>query len=126
MKKGNLLMHKVITYLLLFLCATCISFHLTLYEVQSVQEVQDSQLASINHEYNNSGDGNNNSISHKLISNKFNRINIINTCGLLFFLAGTFNIIFAIQNSEFYIYEHDYFSKIYTSSLVSQKIRLNN
>ncbi len=126
MKEENILMHKVITYLLLFLCAACISFHLTLYGVQSVQEIQDSKLASINHEYYNSGDGNNNSIIHKLISNKLNRINVINTSGLLFFLAGTFNIILAIQNSESYIYEHDYFSKIFTKSLVSQKIRINN
>lgn len=126
MKTESKLLYKVITYLLLFLCATCISFHLTIYGVQSVQEIQDSQLASINHEYINSGDGNNNSIIHKLISNKHNRTNVINNSGLLFCLACTFNIIHTIQISESYLYEHEYFSKIYTRSLVAQKIRLNN
>lgn len=126
MKTGNKLLYKVVTYLLLFFCATCISFHLTIYGVQSVKEIQDSQLASINHEYNNTGDGNNNSIIHKLISNKHNRTNVINNFGLLFCLACTFNIIHTIQISESYLYEHEYFSKIYTRSLVAQKIRLNN
>lgn len=126
MKTKNILMYKVITYLLLFLCAACISLHLTIYGVQFVQEIQDSQFASINNEYNNSGDGNNNSITHKLISNNFNRIKVIDNSGLLFFLAGTFSIILSIQICEFYIDEHDSFSKIYARSLVAQKIRLNN
>ena len=126
MKTKNILMYKVITYLLLFLFVACISFHLAIYGVQYVQEIQDSQLASINHEYNNSGDGNNKSIIHKLISNNMNRIKVINKSGLLFFLLGTFNIIRSIQISIFYIYEHDSFSKIYARSLVAQKIRLNN
>lgn len=126
MKTKNILMYKVITYLLLFLCVACISFHLAIYGVQFVQEIQDSQLVSINHEYNNSGDGNNNSIIHKLISNNLYRIKVIINSGLLFFLAGTFNIILSIQISKFYIYEHDSFSKIYARSLVAQKIRLNN
>ena len=126
MKTKNILMYKVITYLLLFLCAACILLHLTIYGVQFVQEIQDSQFASINNEYNNSGDGNNNSITHKFISNNFNRIKVIDNSGLLFFLAGTFNIILSIQICEFYIDEHDSFSKIYARSLVAQKIRLNN
>lgn len=127
MKTENTLMYKkVITYLLLFLCAACISFHLTIYGVQYLQEIQDSQLASINHEYNNSGDGNNNSIIHKIISKKFNHIKVVNDSGLLSFLIGSFNIILTNQISESYIYEHDCFSKIYARSLVAQKIRLNN
>lgn len=127
MKTENTLMYKkVITYLLLFLCAACISFHLTIYGVQYLQEIQDSQLASINHEYNNSGDGNNNSIIHKIISKKFNHIKVVNDSGLLSFLIGSFNIILTNQISESYIHEHDCFSKIYARSLVAQKIRLNN
>lgn len=127
MKTENTLMYKkVITYLLLFLCAACISFYLTIYGVQYVQEIQESQLASINHEYNNSCDGNNNSIIHKLISNNLNRIKIITNSGLLSFLVGSINIMLTIQISESYINEHDCFSKIYSRSLVAQKIRLNN
>lgn len=126
MKTKNILMHKVILYLLLFLCAACISFHLAIYGVHFVQEIQDSQLASINHDYDNSGNGNNKSIIHKLTGNNLNRIKAIDNSGLLFFLAGTFNIILSIQIRKFYIYEHDSFSKIYARSLVAQKIRLNN
>lgn len=126
MKTENILIYKIIMYLLLFLCVTSISFHFTIYGVQFVQEIQDSQLASINNEYSHSGDGNNNSIIHKLNSNILNRIKIKNNSGLLFFLAGIFSIIFTIQISESYINKHDYFLKINTRSLVAQKIRLNN
>jgi hypothetical protein len=126
MKTESKLMYKVITYLLLFFCAVCISFHLTIYGVQSIQEIQDSQLVSVNNECKNSADGNNNSIIHKTINNICNHINANNKSGLLFFIAGTFNIILTFQISESYIYEHDYFSIIYARSLVAQKIRLNN
>jgi hypothetical protein len=126
MNTENILMYKVIPYLLLFLCAACISFHLTIYGVQSVQEIQDLQLVSENSEYYNSSDGNNNSIIHKIISTILNRINASNTSVLLFFTAGIFSIILFIPISEYYIYTHDYFSKIYARSLVTSKIRLNN
>jgi ABC-type phosphate transport system permease subunit len=126
MKTDNIVKYRVITYLLLFLCAVCISFHLTINGVQSVQEIQDSQLISENNEYNNSGDGNNNSIINKIISTILNSINANNKSGLLFFLTGAFGIILFIQINESYIYEHDYFSRIYTRSLIAQKIRLNN
>ena len=122
MKTKSKLMYKFIMYLLLFLCAVCISFHLTIYGVQSVQEMQNSQLVSINNEYNNSGDGNTNSKIQKKIIN----INANNKSSFPFFIVGTFSIIiFNIQICELYIYGHDYFSKIFKKSLIAQKICLN-
>lgn len=127
MKTKSKLMYKVILYILLFLCAVCISFHLTIYGVQSVQEIQNSHLVSVNNECNNTGDGNNNSKIQKIIINIFNHINANNKSRFLFFIAGTFStIILYIQINELYIYGHDYFSKIFRKSLFSQKIRLNN
>ncbi len=127
MKTENKLKYKVIVYLLLFLCAICISFHLTIYGVQSVQEIQDSHLASVNNECNNSGDGNNNSLIHKIISNILNRITSNSKSDLLFYIAGTFStIILFIQISESYFDEQDYLSKIKKRSLIAKKIRLNN
>jgi len=95
--------------------------------VQSVQEIQDSHLASVNNECNNSGDGNNNSLIHKIISNILNRITSNSKSDLLFYIAGTFStIILFIQISESYFDEQDYLSKIKKRSLIAKKIRLNN
>jgi len=127
MKAKNKLEYKVIMYLLLFLCAICISYHFTIYGVQSVQEMQDSQLASVKNEYNNSSDGGNNSLLNKIIITILHHINANSKSDLLFYAVGTFStIILFIQISEYYFYEHDYFSKIYKRSLIVQKIRLNN
>ena len=127
MKTKNKLVYKLIMYLLLFLCAISISFHLTIYGVQSIQEMQEAQLASVNSEYNYSSDGANNSLLNKIISNILNHINAKNTSGLLFYALGTFStIIIFIQICEYYFYKHNYFSKIYKRSLIAQKIRLND
>ncbi len=127
MKTENKLVYKLIIYLLLFLCVISISFHLTIYGVQSVQEMQEAQLASVNNEYNYSSDGGNNSLLNKIISNILNRINARNMSELLFYAVGTFStIILFIQICEYYFYKHDYFSKIYKRSLIAQKIRLND
>lgn len=127
MKTENKLVYKLIIYLLLFLCVISISFHLTIYGVQSVQEMQVAQLASVNNEYNCSSDGGNNSLLNKIISNILNRINARNMSELLFYAVGTFStIILFIQICEYYFYKHDYFSKIYKRSLIAQKIRLND
>lgn len=127
MKTENKLKYKVIMYLLMFLCAICISFHLTIYSVQSVQEVKDSQLASVNNECNNSGDGNNNSLIDKTICNIFSHINSNNKFKLPYFVAFTFGaIILFIQNRELYFIKQDNHSGIIKRSLIAQKIRLNN
>lgn len=127
MKTENKLVYKLVIYLLLFLCVISISFHLTIYGVQSVQEMQEAQLASVNNEYNYSSDGGNNSLLNKIISNILNRINARNMSELLFYAVGTFStIILFIQICEYYFYRHDYFSKIYKRSLIAQKIRLND
>ena len=127
MKTENKLVYKLIIYLLLFLCVISISFHLTIYGVQSVQEMQEAQLASVNNEYNYSSDGGNSSLLNKIISNILNRINARNMSELLFYAVGTFStIILFIQICEYYFYKHDYFSKIYKRSLIAQKIRLND
>ena len=127
MKTENKLVYKLIIYLLLFLCVISISFHLTIYGVQSVQEMQVAQLASVNNEYNCSSDGGNTSLLNKIISNILNRINARNMSELLFYAVGTFStIILFIQICEYYFYKHDYFSKIYKRSLIAQKIRLND
>lgn len=127
MKTENKLVYKFIIYLLLFLCVISISFHLTIYGVQPVQEMQEAQLASVNNEYNYSSDGGNNSLLNKIISNILNRINARNMSELLFYAVGTFStIILFIQICEYYFYKHDYFSRIYKRSLIAQKIRLND
>ncbi|HHV10037.1 MAG TPA: hypothetical protein GXX75_07145 [Clostridiales bacterium] len=127
MKTENKLVYKLIIYLLLFLCVISISFHLAIYGVQSVQEMQEAQLASVNNEYNYSSDGGNNSLLNKIISNILNRINARIMSELLFYAVGTFStIILFIQICEYYFYKHDYFSKIYKRSLIAQKIRLND
>lgn len=127
MKIENKLVSKLIIYLLLFLCVIGISFHLTIYGVQSVQEMQEAQLASVNNEYNYSSDGGNNSLLNKIISNILNRINARNISELLFYAVGSFStIILFIQICEYYFYKYDYFSKIYKRSLIAQKIRLND
>ena len=127
MKTENKLIYKAIMYLLLFLCAACISFHLTVYGVQSEQELQDSQLVTVNNEYNISGDGNNNSIIHKIISNILKGIQANNKSGLLSFISGALCIIVLfIHACETYLYEHNYFSKLYKKSLIVQKIRLDH
>lgn len=127
MKTENKLVYKLIIYLLLFLCVISISFHLTIYGVQPVQEMQEAQLASVNNEYNYSSDGGNNSLLNKIISNILNRINARNMSELLFYAVGTFSIIILfIQICEYYFYKHDYFSRIYKRSLIAQKIRLND
>lgn len=127
MKTENKLVYKLIIYLLLFLCVISISFYLTIYGVQSVQEMQEAQLASVNNEYNYSSDGGNNSLLNKIISNILNRINARNMSELLFYAVGAFStIMLFIQICEYYFYKYDYFSKIYKRSLIAQKIRLND
>ncbi len=127
MKIENKLVYKLTIYLLLFLCVISISFYLTIYGVQSVQEMQEAQLASVNNEYNYSSDGGNNSLLNKIISNILNRINARNISELLFYAVGTFStIILFFQICEYYFYKYDYFSKIYKRSLIAQKIRLND
>lgn len=126
MKTENKLVYKLIIYLLLFLCLISISFHLTIYGVQSVQEMQEAQLASVNNEYNYSSDGGNNFLLNKIISNILDRISAGNTSELLFYAVGTFStIILFIQICEYYFYKHDYSSKSY-KTLIAQKIRLND
>ncbi len=127
MKAESKLIYKLIIYLVLFLCVISISFHLTIYGIQSVQEIQEAQLASVNIEYNYSSDGGNNSLLNKIISNILNLINARNMPELLFYAVGSFStIILFIQICEYYFYKHDYFSKIYKRSLIAQKIRLND
>ncbi len=127
MKTENKLIYKAIMYLLLFLCAACISFHLTVYGVQSEQELQNSQLVSVHNEYHISGDGDNNSIIHKIISNILKDIQANSKSGLLSFISGALCIIVLfIQTCETYLYEHNYFSKLYKKSLIVQKIRLDH
>ena len=127
MKTEIKLVYKLIIYLLLFLCVISISFYLTIYGVQSVQEMQEAQLASVNNEYNYSSDGGNNSLLNKIISNILNRINARNMPELLFYAVGAFStIMLFIQICEYYFYKYDYFSKIYKRSLIAQKIRLND
>lgn len=127
MKIENKLVYKLTIYLLLFLCVISISFHLTIYGVQSVQEMQEAQLASVNNEYNYSSDGGNNSLLKIIISNILNRINARNISEFVFYAVGTFStIILFIQICEYYFYKYDYFSKIYKRSLIAQKIRLND
>lgn len=48
------LKYKIIMYLLLPLCAICISFHLIIYVADYTQKIQESGLASINNECENS------------------------------------------------------------------------
>ena len=120
MKAENKLIYKVIMYLLLFLCAICISFHMTFYGVQSVQEIQDSHFAYVNDESNNSGDGNNNTLMQKIISNILNHINSNSKSDLLFYVAGIFSTItLFIHMRECYFNEQDYLSNIYKSSLIA-------
>jgi hypothetical protein len=127
MKTESKLKFIVILYLLLFLCAICISLHLTIYGAQSVQEIQDSHLASVNNEYDNSGDGNNNVSIHKVFNNISSRYKSISKSIILFDVVGLFStIILFIQISESYFNEQNYLSKIHKRSLIEQKIRLNN
>jgi hypothetical protein len=127
MKTESKLKIKVILYLLLFLCAICISLHLTIYGVQSVQEIQASHLASVNNECDNSGDGNNNVSIHKVFNNISNRYSSNSKSNILFDVVGLFStIILFIQISESYFNEQNYLSKINKRSLIAQKIRLNN
>lgn len=69
MKTKSKWKHIVIMFLFLFFFALCISFHLTIYGVESAQVIEGAHLASINSEYINSGDGNNYSPNHNLFSN---------------------------------------------------------
>jgi uncharacterized membrane protein SpoIIM required for sporulation len=125
MKSRNTTMYKIIIFLFLFLFATNIFFQNNIYGVYSVQENQDSLSASINHEYQNTSDGNKNLIIYK--SFRFTHNNSLSTCadGILFLLVSTFGIIRTIQSCELYIYNHKYSLKN-SASLVSKKIRLNN
>jgi hypothetical protein len=126
MKTENKMKYIVIMYLLVYFFALCIAFHVVIHGVQFVQEIQDSHLAAVNNEYNNSGDGNNNTIISK-ITTKLISLNTSKTkSSLLFYITETFSIIFFIQIRELYFNEFDYLSKINKRTLIAQKIRLNN
>jgi hypothetical protein len=95
--------------------------------VESAHVIEDAHLASINSEYINSGDGNNNSPNHKFFSNLINRKTTNSKSNLLFYTTCAFSsFIIFIQLSEIYFYEQDYLSEKNKRSLITQKIRLNN
>jgi hypothetical protein len=97
------------------------------YGVQSVQQqIHDSQLAYVNKECKNFGDGNNNLLIH-LKSTLLNRTHVNTISNITFYMVGIFSaIILFIQINEYYFYEQSRFTKIYKKSLIAQKIRLNN
>jgi hypothetical protein len=127
MKSIRKLKAIIIMNSLLFLFLISISFHFTFYGVQSVKEIHDSHLNSVNHEYSYSSDGNNKLFVRKIISSIFNSINSNSKPAISSSIAAAFIIIiFFILINELYFKEYDFYSKIHRRSLIDQKVRLNN
>jgi hypothetical protein len=125
MKTKNRIVYRI--FILLLLCVVNTPFHFTLHRIQDVQKVQESLSSYENNKYRNSSAGNNKTLFHKITRSLTNRANTNNISNLQLCVIGINNTSIPLfLLNEYYFHEQDHFIKLYSISLVAQKIRLNH